>query len=401
MGSIHKRLLKDGSARWQAMVTVNGKQMGKRFKRKKDAEDWISRLKVDVNDGTYRELKKASFGQYIELWKKTHLIEARYKPSTLMTHRCVLESRILPEFRYFPMTAISSAEINRFMAKVLKEGKTVGNILGLLNKICKDAIADGYLRHSPMEGVRKPKDSKKRMGKTMTPEQIRAVLEIAEDISTDPRELPNVKKATSRIRLLFLVAVLTGMRRGELLGLQWPDVDFTNDLIHVRRALFFRRGKYFEEASRGPTFVEPKSEKSKREIDLSPTLKRELLGLSISRGKPQDGLVFCTAEGKPLDPDNVIGRNFYSLLQKVGLGKWEEIKDGDRIRRNFRSDFRWHDLRHTFGSLKLDQGANIYYVQRQMGHSSIQVTVDIYGHLLENRKPEEAAKTDRLVFGQG
>ena len=399
MGSIHKRFLKDGSSRWQAMVTVNGRQMGKRFKRKKDAEDWISRLKVDVNDGTYRELKKASFGQYIEHWKKTHLIEARYKPSTLMTHRCVLESRILPEFRYFPMTAISSAEINRFMAKVLNEGKTVGNISGLLHKICKDAIADGYLRHSPMEGVRKPKGSKKRMGKTMTPEQIRAVLQIAEDISTDPRELPNVKKATSRIRLLFLVAVLTGMRRGELLGLQWPDVDFTNDLIHVRRALFFRRGKYFEEASRGPTFVEPKSEKSKREIDLSPTLKRELLGLSISRGKPENGLVFCTAEGKPLDPDNVIGRNFYSLLQKVGLGKWEEIKDGDRTRRNFRPDFRWHDLRHTFGSLKLDQGANIYYVQRQMGHSSIQVTVDIYGHLLENRKPEEAAKTDRLVFG--
>ena len=76
MGSIHKRLLKDGSARWQAMVAVNGKQMGKRFKRKKDAEDWISRLKVDVNDGTYRELKKASFDQYIEHWKKTHLIEA-------------------------------------------------------------------------------------------------------------------------------------------------------------------------------------------------------------------------------------------------------------------------------------------------------------------------------------
>ena len=399
MGSIHKRFLKDGSARWQAMVTVNGRQMGKRFKRKKDAEDWISRLKVDVNDGTYRELKKASFGQYIEHWKKTHLIEARYKPSTLMTHRCVLETRILPEFQYCPMTAISSAEINRFMAKVLNDGKTVGNILGLLNKICKDAIADGYLRHSPMEGVRKPKDSKKRMGKTMTPEEIRTVLQIADDISTDPRELPNVRKATSRIRLLFLVAVLTGMRRGELLGLQWPDVDFTKDLIHVRRALFFRRGKYFEEASRGATFVEPKSEKSKREIDLSPTLKRELLELWISLVTPQDGLVFCTADGKPLDPDNVIGRNFCSLLQKVGLGKWEEIKNGDRIRRIFRSDFRWHDLRHTFGSLKLDQGANIYYVQRQMGHSSIQVTVDIYGHLLENRKPEEAAKTDQLVFG--
>lgn len=62
---------------------------------------------------------------------------------------------------------------------------------------------------------------------------------------------------------------------------------------------------------------------------------------------------------------------------------------------------RWHDLRHTFGSMKLEQGENIYYVQRQMGHSSIQVTVDIYGHLLETRKPAAAAKTDELVFGKG
>jgi integrase len=62
---------------------------------------------------------------------------------------------------------------------------------------------------------------------------------------------------------------------------------------------------------------------------------------------------------------------------------------------------RWHDLRHTFGSMKLEQGENIYYVQRQVGHSSIQVTVDIYGHLLETRKPQAAAKTDELVFGKG
>jgi len=59
---------------------------------------------------------------------------------------------------------------------------------------------------------------------------------------------------------------------------------------------------------------------------------------------------------------------------------------------------RFHDLRHTFGSLKIEQGENIYYVQRQMGHSSIQVTIDIYGHLLKNRKPEAAAKTDALIF---
>ena len=135
----------------------------------------------------------------------------------------------------------------------------------------------------------------------------------------------------------------------------------------------------------------PKSEKSSREIDLSPALRKELLELYMKG--PKIGLVFRTSNGKPLRPNNITRRSFRNAL-----------RDAEAARAKAKlpaiGPLRWHDLRHTFGSIKIEQGENIYYVQRQMGHSSIQVTIDIYGHQLESRRPEAAAKTDELVFGR-
>jgi integrase len=127
--------------------------------------------------------------------------------------------------------------------------------------------------------------------------------------------------------------------------------------------------------------VTPKSQRSIREIDLSPHLRAELRKRYLKSNKT--GLVFCDDNGEPLHPDNIIKRYFKPAVTTAKI----------------KGNVRWHDLRHTFGALKIEQGANIYYIQRQMGHSSIQVTLDIYGHLLEERKPGEAAKTDALVFG--
>ena len=103
----------------------------------------------------------------------------------------------------------------------------------------------------------------------------------------------------------------------------------------------------------------------------------------MSKGKPETGFVFTTERGTPIFASNLYKRSFKPVVNAIGL-----------------KGFRWHDLRHTFGSLKLAQGADIFYVQRQMGHSSIQITCDIYGHLLTKTNPEAAAKTDDLVFGE-
>jgi integrase len=383
-GTIVTRLQKDGTKRYAAVIRINGKQRWQTFDKKKEAEDWLDRHSTDIRDGSYREIKKGSFAQYSDHWKQTHVIAESMKPSTLNSYLSVFEKHIRPEFEHMNMQAVSAAEINAFKAKLQKKGlakKTVRNILNLVNLFFVHAVKDGYVRHSPMEGVDKPEISRKRKGRALRAEEIQALLANCETTDT---------------RLIVLTAILTGMRRGELFGLRWEDIDWQHNVIHVRQALYWRYGKHIRPAEGELfAFIDPKSDSSIREIDLSPTLKVELTArrdqksmITVSASgemsvKEPTGLVFCTTEGRPLDPDAFQKKQFTNAVIAAQIGS-----------------LRFHDLRHTFGSLKLEQGENIYYVQRQMGHSSIQVTIDIYGHLLETRKPDAAKKTDALIFGK-
>jgi len=180
----------------------------------------------------------------------------------------------------------------------------------------------------------------------------------------------------SREYPLFLCAVRTGMRLGELLGLQWGDIDFHGRFIDVRRNRV---------AGRTTT---PKNGKTRR-IDMSAQLTETFRALltarkaeALRRGwKEVPEWVFCNEEGGPLDGDNLRHRVFYRVLAKAGLRR-----------------VRFHDLRHTFASLLIQNGESLAYVKDQLGHSSIQVTVDIYGHLIPGAN---RAAVDRLDDATG
>ncbi|OGK77199.1 MAG: hypothetical protein A2X52_02795 [Candidatus Rokubacteria bacterium GWC2_70_16] len=169
------------------------------------------------------------------------------------------------------------------------------------------------------------------------------------------------------VRTLLLCAVLTGMRRGELLGLKWEDIDFGGHRVHVRRSLW--RGK----------LVTPKSRRSRRAIDLAPTLKAALGWL---RGGFTGEMVFTSPDGQLIDPDNFSHRDWARVLRRSTLRR-----------------IRFHDLRHTYASLLTAQGAHPKYIQAQLGHASIQTTLDRYGHLMPQIHEAEARKLDQLVFG--
>ena len=168
-------------------------------------------------------------------------------------------------------------------------------------------------------------------------------------------------------RTLFLLAVRAGLRRGELVALQWGDIEFganendSNRYILVQHNYVRRR------------HTSTKSKKTRR-VDMSRELRRALIELRNARllSAPlqrKDALssewVFHSPDGNILDPDNLYHRYFVPVLAKSGIRK-----------------IRLHDLRHTFGSLLIQNGASIVYVKDQMGHSSIQITVDTYGHLI-------------------
>lgn len=385
-GSIVTRQLEDGEKRYDTAIRINGKQRWKTFQKKKDAEEYLDRHSTDIRDGTYRELKRASFSEYVAHWRQTHMIPENFKPSTFNAYSCIVDRHLIPTFGPFQMTAITAAEVNLLTAKLLKgdpdsnqravSRKTIRNVLNLLGEVFDRAVSESYLKLSPMAGVEKPKIQRDKKGRALKSDEIQSIL----------------KHCSELLRTMFLTALLTGIRRGELFGLWWEDIDWEQNIIRVRRSLYWRHGKNHKKAEGEPAwiYVTPKSKNSIREIDLSPALRKELLELRMKG--PKTGLVFRTSKGTPVCPENISKRVFRRALKNAEAKRAEEKQP--QI-----GPVRWHDLRHTFGSMKLEQGENIYYVQRQMGHSSIQVTIDIYGHLLETRKPQAAAKTDALVFG--
>ncbi len=166
----------------------------------------------------------------------------------------------------------------------------------------------------------------------------------------------------------FLTAILTGLRRGEVFGLQWGDIDFANSRIHVKRA--FVKGR----------FTTPKSKHSIRKVVMSPTLASALKKHKLLSAPNEMEMVFANSEGKPIDADVFARRQFLPALRRAGL-----------------SHIRFHDMRHTFATLLIAQGENIKFIQNQMGHASIQTTLDRYGHLLPESHNEVGSRLDKMI----
>lgn len=176
----------------------------------------------------------------------------------------------------------------------------------------------------------------------------------------------------------FLTALRSGLRKGELIALKWGDVFFGADNNDSNRYLIVQRNW-----SQGQ-FTTPKSKRSRR-VDLSQQLPRTLREVRDKRmmdgnhkdpTEIADQLVFPSQAGTPIKPDNIAVRYMYPVLRKMGMRK-----------------YRFHDLRHTFGSLLIQDGASLAYVRGQLGHASIQITVDVYGHLVAGAN---VAWVDRL-----
>lgn len=185
--------------------------------------------------------------------------------------------------------------------------------------------------------------------------------------------LEAVKERMPEYHAFFLCALRTGTRLGELLALQWGDLDFAGRFIEVRRNLVSGRLTSTKNTNR-------------RRVDMSLKLTealqehlKDVKVASLKAGRKLPPWVFTTPEGSHLDGDNVRHRVFYRLLTSAKL-----------------REIQFHDLRHTFASLLIQNGEPLTYVKEQMGHSSIQVTVDVYGHLVPSANRAAVDKLDAL-----
>ena len=171
--------------------------------------------------------------------------------------------------------------------------------------------------------------------------------------------------------MLFMLAIFSGARQGELLGLKWKDVDWVNSQIHVQRT--YNNDQFFA----------TKTKTSNRRIDLGPAVMTKLKKWNLACPNSDLNLVFPNSAGQPIDHHNMVRRCFLPTLKAAELPR-----------------MRFHDIRHTYASLMIAQGENIKYIQSQLGHSSPTVTWNVYAHLMKPTNQEAACKLENTIFGE-
>ena len=312
------------------------------------------------------------FADYADNWIETY-VTAHCKHSTLRSYEGVLEKHLKPAFSGKLLDEITRQDIsdliNKKLASTSARGKattrgTVRNILAPLREMLNHAVDAGILVANPANRAGRYMKEKK-AAKTnrmkidpLTREESQTLLATAE-------------KFGHGTHAVMLTALRTGLRMGELFGLQWGDLDFNSRFVEVRRSIVQGR------------IETPKSGQLRR-VDMSLQLTATLKELSrrrkeeyLQKGEPMPEWVFINTDGTPLDQHNFRKRVYLGLLAKAGLRQ-----------------IRFHDLRHSFASLLLQQGESLTYVKEQMGHHSIQVTVDIYGHLIPGSNKQAVDRLD-------
>ena len=356
-----------GSGNYWIFIDYNGKRKAKKIGRnKKLANEMAQQIeaKLTLGEMTLGDNQSVpAFGDYAKSWAAV-TVPATCKPSTETDYRGLLRNHILPAFRKTTVNEITKLNVKHFLMGKINDGyapSTVTHMKNVTSGVLGLAIDDEVISLNPAQGLGKIFGNSKTSPQInpFNREELRTCLDTFK--AHFPRDYP-----------LALTLARTGLRLGEALALKWADIDFEGRFITVERG--FSRGK----------IETPKNGKS-RKVDMSKQLSVTLAGLKHCRKieadeKGWDGIpdwIFVTNKGTPLNSSNWRNRVFNKALEKAGLRK-----------------IHIHDLRHTFASLLIQNNESLAYVRDQLGHHSIKITVDIYGHLAPEGKKEAVDKLD-------
>lgn len=336
---------------------------------KTEAKEELRNIEDMISKGVFMPLGKTpTFKKVAEAWleyKKSYL-----RITTYNVYSGHVENHF-SELLEIKINRIMTSNIEKWITKRQSEGMnilTLRKIIVTLNQIMAYAVRHKLIDSNPVRDAERPRKSidDQTGGKIaiLTPEQIRALLEAIPD---------------QKYKTLFLTAIMTGARQGELLGLKWSDVDFSKKQININRT--FNHQQFFS----------PKTKQSVRAIDCPPSLIQELRLWKLASGGKTDDLIFYSdnkPEDKseqlkktPMNYSNMVQRHFFKGLKKAEIPR-----------------IRFHDLRHSYASLLLHQGENIKYIQTQLGHSSPTVTLNVYSHLMKKENQEAACRLEDTIF---
>jgi integrase len=329
------------------------------FKRKKDAEDFLLTVKGDIKRGVHTS-GKVTVAQAGAKW----LTDAgdRLEPATVESYKQHLEQHIVPFIGSLKLADLTVPAVRAFMDRLRKEGRSsamIKRVVGDLGSILSDAQERGTVAQNVVRSLSKRRKKKEKA-------EQRRKLKVGEDIPTLEEIRAIVPHLSGRWRPLLLTAIFTGLRASELRGLRWPDVDLKHAVLHVR-----------QRADKFNTIGEPKSKAGHRAIPLLPLVVNTLREWKLQCPKSEAELVFPTGAGEIEYHSNIVTRGLApaqitaGVITKGGKAKYPGL----------------HALRHFFASWCInpkERGGRALppkVVQELMGHSSITVTMDIYGHL--------------------
>jgi integrase len=366
-GSITKR--KDG--RWMARYTVHTAKGPKRRtvygKTRKEAADKLAKVLSDRTEGIVYDDENMTVREYLDRWLKGS-VYGSVRQSTYDRDTNLIQNHLLPALGGIKLKKLSSAHVQGFYRNRLDAGlstSTVHKMHAILHKALSQALRWHMVPRNVTEAVRPPRPAPKEMS-PLSPEEARRLLRATRG---------------DRLEALYVLGVTTGMRQGELLALRWQDVDVKNSTVSVRRTLT-RSGGRIE-------IGEPKTKKSRRSIRLTSRavealeehLKRQLQEIGILGDRYEDqGLLFTTGTGRPINPSNLRQRSFAQLLKKAGL-----------------PHIRFHDLRHTCATLLLSKGTHPKFVQELLGHATVAITLDTYSHVVPGMGEQTAMAMEDVL----
>lgn len=345
--------------KYRAYVWVDGRKYTKRFSERDDALAWVQKMRLAAHDGLFVAPSALSLGEwlvkYLETYKKPTV-----KPTTY--ERYLFTSRKALPIASIPIQKLTALDVQQLYNSLTPDGAKKLHVL--LHSAMEKAVALDMVRRNVVAMAKPPRVVRKEKG-IFSADELKIILHTIEK-----------NPIFRRYYNLVLLAINTGMRRGELLGLRWRDVDFKSHTVTIAQQV--------QQLSDGTVILDtPKTEAGRRKISIP-------MNVSLSLQRVKDGLreidisqnmlVFRNGSGHPIRPE-AIEKMWKQVLQESGLP--------------YRS---FHCLRHTHATLLLANGIPIIEVSRRLGHSSVKQTLDMYGHAIPNYDQEIARKI-AMIYG--
>ena len=354
------------SGAYRAQVTIDGERLSYTSKTRADCQNWIRKMLDQIDEGLTFKGIQTTLEEFLKGWLVTAKTTLRPKPA--QQYEKLTENHIIPVLGKVKLKDLRPDIIDGFYQNRIKAGvgvRTIRYCHSVLHRALGKAVTLGLLTRNSADGATPPR------------------LNQPEIMILDENQVIQflIAARENRHEVLFHLAVKTGMRQAELLGLKWMDLDWMSGVLHVRRQVQRIDGKGF-------VFCEPKTKTGRRSIQLGEA-SLQMLRKQLEKQRHEktaagerwneNDLIFASSVGTPTELRNLL-REYKKVLLKAGL-----------------PEIRFHDLRHTAASIMLKHNIPVLTVSRVLGHSKPSVTLDIYAHMIPGMQDEVAKLMDEVI----